>query len=166
MNSEAVKSIQRNAGNPYKLYLGTAINLKADGEFLGTYQDKSSGEAFEVYDLKILRLRPSVTELIHASIALSPDKKTLRLYVPSFDAGQITDIGIINGVYACPGEPFVPESGQVFKAPAAVTPSGQEPINQPGLTCQPTMQSGTGYSDILGHLNFQPGKPSQRNKFV
>ncbi len=102
-------------------YVGKGLDLNSVGQRVGGYMAGSIGASFshDVYDVPLRAFHPFVQQRVPDKIASSPDGQVLRLYVPTSNRGQITDIGLVNGVYAAPGAPFVPRSGgKIYTAPA------------------------------------------------
>lgn len=99
-------------------YLGKGIDLKSAATHVGSYATGIGTPTHDVYDLPTSALHELVRAQIPDTIASSPDGAVLRLYVPRSQHGQITDIGIVNGVYKAPGAPLVPRQGPIYTAPA------------------------------------------------
>lgn len=100
-------------------YLGKSFDLNAVGVLRGEYWPGMYGPTHDVYDVPATAFHELPRSLIPDAVASSPDGSVLRLYVPRGDRGRISDIALVNGVYACPGRPFVPRDGSaIFVAPS------------------------------------------------
>jgi hypothetical protein len=139
-------------------YVGKGLDLNRTAALVGTYGTQIGSASHDVFDLPITALHPHVQDLIPDSIASSPDGQVLRLYVAKSQRGQITDIGIVNGAYACPGAPFVPRSGHIYTSPADA-----EKYRNVAPARVPRNHSGVGYRDQMDR--WQPG-PGDRFKLI
>jgi hypothetical protein len=140
------------------MYLGKTLDLNGVARHAGSYGTQMGSTSHDVYDLPVSALHPHVQDLIPDTIAGSPDGRILRLYVPRSNRGVITDIGIVNGAYACPGAPLVPRFGEIYTAPADAAKYRAVAPPRP-----PRLHSGAAYRDQLD--GWQPG-PGDRFRSV
>lgn len=102
-------------------YQGRSLDLQAVGRRVGGWNAPSavgSPPSHDVFDVPIQAFHPFVRDNVPDTIASDPGLTTLRLYVPTGNRGQITDIGVMNGAYRSLGHPLVPRQGPIYTAPA------------------------------------------------
>lgn len=135
-------------------YQGKQIDAGRVGRLVGTYGVQIGCTSHDVYDVPVTALHEFVQQRIPNTIASDPCGRVLRLYVPKSKRGQISDIGIINGVYKAPGRPYVPRNGPIYSAPA-------DPPNVRAVA--PARPEGLLYNPWTDSDGWQPG-PGDRFK--
>ncbi|MBK6688418.1 MAG: hypothetical protein IPG45_28350 [Deltaproteobacteria bacterium] len=119
MAGEINSNVPRVEGVNLVAYVGKGLDLNRVARLVGTYTTGIGYSTHDVYDLPTSALHPFAQDRVPDTIASNRSGTILRLYVPKSNHGQITDIGLINGVYAAPGAPYVPRAGgAIYCAPA------------------------------------------------